>query len=267
MKSLSILLLAVNEFGKKRANPYACSTNNLKLTDTCGCTNDPVCRDDILITNPGTQTIVSVDFNGKTFTTDAPVLNLEGEVLHPVLGAKSFSTVEDRKAITDWLTAITNVYEVDAKIEILDSAAPNYYIQHYGACLMENLTVSGAATITQNRCCDVANVIQFKLSSEGAIGSIDWNNVGAQALTNSPYNYVGTPANDLATAAQLETDLTTALNALNIPDLTDVKVTVDDNSGEFVMSYWSSSSDAAISGVIPFVNCASKVEFTCDLPS
>ena len=86
MKSIPFLLLVghINEFGKRRANPNAQPKNALKLTDSCACTEDPVCRDAILIENANARGIESVNFDGKTYSVHVPVLNVEGEELHPV---------------------------------------------------------------------------------------------------------------------------------------------------------------------------------------
>ena len=256
-----MLITNIDEFGKMRANPYALTTNNMMLTDTCGCTDDPVCRDAILVVNPGVQTVTSIDYEGTTYTTDAPVLDLDGKQRYGVLGAKTL----DDPLLVDWLTAIAEIYEVNTKV-VIEASGSDYMILHYGAGTFDDLVVSGAAVIVEDRCCDTGAFIQYRLSAEGAIGDIDWNDTGAEALPNSPYAYTGVAATDEATAAQLETDLGAVLNTLAVPDLIDVEVSVDNNAGEFVMTYWTTSTVASVSGVLPFANVASKVGFTCALP-
>lgn len=267
MKNLFLFHLAssLKDFGKARANPHASAQNNLRLTDTCDCTDEPVCRDSLLVKTASGKTVTSIDFGGITYRADSPVYDFNGDLRFGVLGAKSLTNPADVADIIAWLTAIIQIQEVDAYVTVTPDGT-SVRITHYGALTLENLVVSSGSA-SASRCCTTAMYYQYALSVEGAMGSVNWNDGTPAALANTPYDYSGTSGTDANTADTLSTDFGTAGGTLNIPGLKGVSVAVDDVAGKFVISYWSTSDIPAIIGTDGFVLMGKKEDFTCALPS
>ena len=251
----------VTQYGKRRANPHACPTNNLKLDDTCECGQDAPCKDTATGAAAAGRTLVSVVFDGETYNTSTPVYGLDGQKI--LVKAVGPIPVEDTDAIDAWLGDIFALKEVNVYCESV-WAADVLTINHTGAAALTAVTLENDDTLTITRCCDTGPVYSYILSVEGNVADLGWGG-NTEELDNNPYDFTGDPVTDAATAAQLQTDVAAAMGAgnLDVPLISGPTVTVNDVNGVYDIKWDTASDEAVTSGALTATVCATRKDFIC----
>ena len=250
----------ITEFGKNRANPYASPTNVLKFYDTCECTEEASCKDDINGAAPAGESVVSVTFGEVVYDLTKPIKNLDGS--YTIMEAPGAIPVEDAVALQEVIYKITTVLELDAKVTVAWESDV-ITIEHVGASTLASITLSASGDLAATRCCTTATVIKWAFSGVDAIGPVVFNGGAAQNLANDPYAYAGDPVADAATAAQLAADVATALTAAGLDTPGNVSVAVNNIAGAFDITYTSKDEIAATFNGSPATNCGADLIFDC----
>ena len=261
---LSIMLMAgmvtsIREFGKKRANPCACPTNNLKFSGNCECgPAENACEDCITITAEEDATLDSIGFADMLFMPTVATMALDGDdTLIPVYGPIKVSDIE---RLEKWLCAVLATHEIDLSLSAV-YADGVLTIKHIGCFPLVDPVVS-AGEVTVVRCCTLEVVRKYASQVLGEVAELSHGDNTA-TLENNPYEYTGTTATDEATAAELATDLATAMGTLGVTLVGDVVVTVNNLSGAFDICYYSASEEPVMIGMNPAQECDKKEMFTC----
>jgi len=256
---MSGIIHNISDFGKKRANAYACPTNNLKFDDKCDCTNDQVCEDTVTGAAPTGESVVSVVFDGITYDLTKDIQNLDGS--YTFMKAPGAVPVEDMEALKEVIYQITRTKEVDAKVEV-SWEADVLTIVHVGACVLASVKLSDDSDLNGTRCCEIAQAIKWQVFGFDAIGPVSYDGSPDEALDNSPYAYTGTAAADAATAAQLQTDVAAALTAAGAT-ATNVNVAVNNVLGGYEISFMIVGDIAPTFGGVEANNCGASEVFNC----
>ena len=148
------LIKKLNEFGKRRANIFARVANNLKLSDTCECTDDVVCKIQQGALNSTLYTGVSV--LGYTFNINTQIKDFSGEIIwtptryepngFAVLDSLGFVIPANVEYVQSFLEAILSMFVVD--VSITSTTGTFVVISAVG------FTMLGANIQAQNVCCD-----------------------------------------------------------------------------------------------------------------
>lgn len=228
----------VSEFGKYRANLYASPTNNLQLSDNCGCSPCTVAQDHIVIHDVEDVAALSIVYNGTTYY--APE-----------------DTITEQQ-IEDWLYSIVKDIEVDPFISVTfdcyleelpgdggplnkDDVTINLpepeevcdvIIDHIGCGTFEDAVWVGPVTGTDVRWTNIETYCSYRYSFEGASGDLS-DGTQAEEPATGTYNYTGVIVTDAATAATLLSDIEDVIEGFS--DIATVEVAVDDVAGEFIV--------------------------------
>lgn len=249
---------SIKDFGKKRANPYACPTNNLKLSGNCECDDKATaCEDTIEIEADETALFTGVMFAGTMFDVNTPILNLDGAELQGAVGP---IPVLETHRIEDWICAVVNTHEIDLSVDV-SYADDVLTIKHIGCVALNSAMVDGTETEAK-RCCELEVVTKWAAQGVDEIADFGFNGA-TESLANNPYEYEGVTATDEATAAELQADITTALTALGVGLVGEVTVKVNDVSGAFDISFYTSDDEAVLIGTSPVQDCGKKEMFNC----
>ena len=209
--SQSTLIEHVSEFGLNRANPHARKDNNLKIVSP----DDPgTAGQDTLTKAAATALFIkTVTFAGEVYVAD------------PMIPAN------DPDAVNDFLLNIVKIWEVDAFLKItFDSGTLT--VVHIGAQSITEIKFDDDSTITPTRVDTIKTVCDNKYMFVGDPGVFTDGTGTPAALANVPYNYSGVPATDMATAAQLKTDIEAYLTAEST-DYESVTVYPNNIEGQF----------------------------------
>ena len=253
------LVESMKDFGKKRANPSACPTNNLKLSDTCECDDTATaCEDTIEVEVAEDKYLTGATLEGKLFSVNAPIKN-GGD--WEVAGISGPILVSDTEAIEAWLANVVSTLEIDISVSVSYEDG-KLTIKHIGCTALESIVTDGNTT-NAVRCCDCQEVTKYVGQGVDEIPALSVGET-SEALPNNPYEYVGVVATDLDTAAELQTDITAVLATLGIETVGDVTVTVNDISGAFDICFYSTTEDEVLVGARAFQNCGCKEMFICE---
>ena len=253
------LVESLKHFGKKRANPCACPTNNLKLSDTCECDDTATaCEDTIEVEVAGDKMFTGATLEGKFFSVDAPIKNGGGWEIAGISGAIA---VTDTAAIETWLANVLSSLEIDISVTVTYEDG-KLNIRHIGCTALESIVTDGNTT-NAVRCCDCQEVTKYVGQGVDEIPALSVGET-SEALPNNPYEYAEDVATNLDTAAELQTDITAVLATLGIETVGDVTVTVNDISGAFDICFYSTTEEAVLIGVSEFQDCGKKEMFICE---
>lgn len=256
-----LFLTGMTEFGRKKANPHACYTNNLKLDrNPCACTNDKVCQETFSGTLNTAATLVAATFDGVRYTTAMGVENLAGEQLHK----PAVILANDAKAMDKFLRMVYNTKEFDPYCGVTITGT-TVEVVHIGACELTSLEFDNNGTpvvwASPVRCCEIAAIKDFRLSVVDAVPDFSYNG-SAHTPTPATYAWTGVAATDTATAATLKAQVEAALTALGVQFNT-VTVTVNNVIEAYEIAYHSSNTTPITSNAVPFVECDSYEGFVC----
>lgn len=203
-----------DEWGLYRANPDAQDDNVMKLSNDCGCETAAACEDSFSGTIAEARTIKSITYDDVTYPTSTGAL------------AK-----DDLKA---FIQGVIDGKEVDGHVEVIYEGT-TLTVTHIGEGTLATITYDNDSTSSLTRKCNLKSVYVYAdMNVVGTVGPLVYDGA-SQALANEPYAWSGTPATDATTAAQLETDLGTALTALGVPNYT-VSVAVDTPNSQYTIS-------------------------------
>ena len=212
--------MAATAFGKRRANPEATSTNNLKLA-ACG-TPAAVCMQAYDKTIATSGTLVSLVFDGVTYTMPTPL------------------PLTDLTAVRDAIVAILSTVEVDVFLTVKHDGT-KLYIKHIGKTAeLGAITLSGGA-MTRVEACTVLTHCKYQFNVIGA-QDVAYDGGVADQLATVPVAYAGVASTDAATAATIAGEMVTLLAAVG-GTVANVDVSVDNENEVFVCSFYAASSD------------------------
>ena len=201
--------------GRERANYNACPPNNLKLVDTCDCTDIAVCEDVYSDVVAAARSFAGFTYvlNGVTrvFSVLQPIEAPDGSglVLIPVRG---LIPVTDPESIHEWMLQVLSIFEVESGLVITWTLAGTIITyNHTGAGAITVITYDDASTDTPDaRNCTLGVCCDYVLGKEGTMGDIsDDGGASTETLANEPYNYTGIQVTDDAEAIVLAADLQT----------------------------------------------------------
>ncbi len=200
--------MSTRHFGKRRANLDAVSSDNYGKVHHRDAEDHPFEEDSY----SGAQTLALKGFKYKA---------------HPDDTEQTF-TFTSNVALADVATdlekvmfAIVDKYAYDFRIDVTYSGGTLTFA-HVGQAIITKLILSDDTELSTTR---KEKAIYTTTWSKQVVGAVTMANGGAaaSALANSPYNHVGTPATDDATATQLQTDIGTWFSGESI-EVFDVKV-------------------------------------------
>lgn len=207
----------MRNYGTLVANPKADQDNAMRSPKCDPCTGIKMCQDTIEGDVPAGASLVGIVYD---------------QVEEPL----KFDAVD----VTDNDAVLRSIYycikpcEKDISIGFtLDGAS--FSFTHIGQSTISGLIFSDGTTETTvdtaTRLCDLRNECTYRLNLVGEVADLSYAG-NTETLANNPYDFTGTPATDLATAAQLKADIETALTALG-QDFISVEVVADADSETF----------------------------------
>lgn len=210
-------------FGRKRANPLATSTNSLRLTD-CPCTEDPVCQDSLEITLEEGVTVTSVNFNGEDFPVGNCVESKEGK---DVIIPAPIDPIADTNGFWNFLHSLVRKYEADPTKILVEVKEGTLHIIHYGACVFKSITLSNGEVKELQRACNVIRCKLYQKAVEAAeVVTINIGEVSAEFTAPEALNEAGA-----ATLAE-------AINASDLVMCKDAEVTCSLDSEEYIVNIY-----------------------------
>ena len=237
----------LKELGKKRANPYACKTNALKLS-ACPCAELGTCKHSFEGAVAAVRGIAGVIFDGVTHLVKDKYMNTT------MISVSDLDKVREfiRGSICDKEFNLSYSYEYDGT---------TLTFQHIGQLKFEGFVLDDATELLTTECCTIVNVTHYETYVVDTIPDLTING-SVQALANNPYAFSGVPATDEATAAQLKTDVETALAAAGyVFESVSVIASVEDEG--YSLGIYTQNGGAITIGTKAMQNCGIAEMFSC----